>query len=100
MKAYLLMPLSITVSVALLCLIQLRNKEQDKESRRNRFQNIKLRVSADVLAEYQTEQYETQTLMEKTVKKMKDLGDEVAELEAKEKVLSGELQNCKAAEVG
>ncbi|XP_035477250.2 neurofilament heavy polypeptide [Scophthalmus maximus] len=73
MKVQVLVPLSLVVSVALLGLMKFRQKDQDVEMKRNRFVNIKLRVSDDVLREYQRSRSETEESLAKITAEQKTL---------------------------
>ncbi|XP_076009908.1 uncharacterized protein LOC143003240 [Genypterus blacodes] len=98
MKLHLMLPLLITASLALVCLIHVRSAEQEEEHKRHRFQNIKLRMSNDVLADLRVEHDNIKGLIERGQLKVKEQEDEVKKLEASQKLLAGDLLSCKEAE--
>lgn len=100
MKVQLFLPLTLAVSVALLGLTKLRKKEHDKEDRRNRFQAIKLRVTYDVLSEYQTEKREAQERLDKSQSAHKTLEEEASMVKTKESKAKGEVDICQGDQVG
>lgn len=55
MKVQVFLPVTIVLSALLVVLIKVRQGEKEKEEKRVRFMDIKLRVSEDVLREYANE---------------------------------------------
>ncbi|XP_044065299.1 FK506-binding protein 3 isoform X3 [Siniperca chuatsi] len=94
MKVPLMLPLTIVVSIAIVGIMRVRKKEQDKVERRNRFEDIKLRVVDDVLVEYQTGMVEQQMLLEKTQSVYQALEEEVNLLRTKADKAKGEVDIC------
>lgn len=100
MKVQVLVPVTICVSILLLGVIRMRKTEQEKENKRNRFQDTKLRVIYDVLKEYQSEKVETQKLLDTTEIDKKTLEDQVNVLKGKEDKAKGEADACQGLKVG
>lgn len=82
MNVQLLIPLTLLLCVALALFINNRQVQQEREGKRNTFVNIKLRVSTDVLREYEHDEVE--------------MGNELTEVEAKEKTLEEEIKASQA----
>lgn len=99
MKLLLMMSAAVVVSVALLGLVQVRKKEQQREDKRSRFEGIKLQVTYDVLGEYQGEKAEAQNRLEKSQEQQKALEEEVKMLRAQADKAKGELDVCRGAQV-
>ncbi|XP_034554431.1 neurofilament heavy polypeptide-like isoform X2 [Notolabrus celidotus] len=94
MKVQLLLPLAAAVSVITVGLMQMRKKDSAKEERRNRFQEIKLRVTYDVLREYQNDKTAKQHELETAETDSKTLEGEVNQLQSKADVAKGESDTC------
>lgn len=95
-----LVPVTICVSVVLLGIIKVRKTEQDREDKRSRFQDTKLRVTYDVLREYQGEKVEMQKLLDKTDIAKKALEQEVNMLKAKADKAKADADICQGNKVG
>lgn len=100
MKVQFLIPVALVVSVALVGVMKIRQKEQEKEEKRNKFIDIKLRVSYDVLGEYQSDKAETETKLEKTQTELKALIEEANMAQAKADKAKGEVDICQGGQVG
>lgn len=100
MKVQVVVPMTICVSVVLLGIIRVRKTEQEKEDKRNRFQVTKLRVTYDVLREYQSDKLETQKLLDKTEIDKKTLEEQVNMLKAKADQATGVADDCQGRKVG
>ncbi|XP_062279026.1 neurofilament medium polypeptide isoform X2 [Scomber scombrus] len=98
MKTHLLLPVTIMVSVALVGVMKIRGKERDKVERRSRFEGIKLRVTHDVLDEYESDVKDTQTLLAKAETDFKALDGEVNMLWDKDNQKRGEVDTCQAVQ--
>ncbi|XP_039972622.1 neurofilament medium polypeptide isoform X2 [Xiphias gladius] len=98
MKVQVWLPVTIVAIVALLALTKIRKKEQDKQDRRNRFQDIKLRVTHDVLGENQNEKAETQSRLDKTQSDHKALEEEVNMHQTKADKAKGDLDICQGGQ--
>jgi len=98
MKVHLFLPMSILVSVALVGVMKIRQKEHDKIDRRNRFEDIKLRVTHDVLGEYQSEKADTQNRLDKANTDVKALEEEVKTLQMTDTKKKGEVDICQAGQ--
>ncbi|KAM9852559.1 uncharacterized protein ACBR49_005616 isoform 2-T2 [Aulostomus maculatus] len=83
MKVQLLLPLTIAMSVALVVILKTRKHEQDQEERRNRFESMRLRVTHDVLGEYQGEKIESENLLLKADTEQKVEEEDMKKLETK-----------------
>uniref|UniRef100_A0A3Q3MF97 Zgc:174935 n=1 Tax=Mastacembelus armatus TaxID=205130 RepID=A0A3Q3MF97_9TELE len=97
-KSPLLVPLIVLVSFALLATMNVRKKEQEKEDRQNKFQDIKLRVTYDVLRETEDEKAETQNLLEKTQREQKALEEKVHILHSEADKKKGEVDICQGGQ--
>lgn len=100
MKLLVMIPVTIALSVALLGITKLRKKEQDKEDKRIRFLDIKLRVTYDVLKEYQTERSDMQLQLDKSQSSQKVLQDEAKALQSKADKAKGDAEACQGTQVG
>ncbi|KAM9722630.1 uncharacterized protein ACNS7B_018278 [Menidia menidia] len=94
MKVQVVIAGAIVLSVALAGVIKMRTKEVMSEQKRNRFQDIKLRVSDEVLSEYLTEKSEKQDLLQEALKDVKNFGEEVLNLQQKAERTKAELDQC------
>lgn len=65
MKVQLILPLSVAVSLAAFALMKVRVKEFATEEKKAKFQDVKLRVTNDVLAGYEKEKTTLEKAMEK-----------------------------------
>lgn len=79
--------------------MKIRGKERDKVERRSRFEDIKLRVTHDVLDEYESDVKETQTLLAKAETDLKALEEEVNSLWDKDNKKRAEVDTCQALQV-
>ncbi|XP_044215887.1 pollen-specific leucine-rich repeat extensin-like protein 1 isoform X1 [Thunnus albacares] len=98
MKLQLCLPVSIMVSVALVGVMKIRKKEHDRVDRHSRFEAIKLRVTHDVLGEYQSEKAVTQDLLDTAEKNVKALAEEVNTLQMKDTKKKGNVDTCQAGQ--
>ncbi|XP_017280601.1 eukaryotic translation initiation factor 5B [Kryptolebias marmoratus] len=98
MKAQLVLPVTLFASVILVGFIKIRKKEYDKEEKMNRFQDIKLRVTNDVLQEYQNEEIDRQKKLEKTQTDLKNVEEEVTMLQTKAEKTKGDADVCLGAQ--
>ncbi|XP_055780953.1 uncharacterized protein LOC129857065 [Salvelinus fontinalis] len=89
-----LVGVSLLTSVALLGLINVRRKEEMKEQKHVSFETIKLRVTRDVLGEYQHEVIRAHNLLDKTKAQVDTLGSELTPLQAAEAKKKSELEAC------
>lgn len=100
MKVQLFLPLAIAVSVITVGVMKIRKKEHDKEERKTRFQEIKLRVTYDVLAEYQNEKVTKQQQLETAEKEQKTLDGEFLQLLSEIDTAKKDAADCLTAKVG
>eukprot|EP00064_Thunnus_orientalis_P005660 superscaffoldBa00000566_g5674 len=98
MKLQLCLPVSIMVSVALVGVMKIRKKEHDRVDRHSRFEAIKLRVTHDVLGEYQSEKAVTQDLLDKAETNVKALAEEVNTLQMKDTKKKEKVDTCQAGQ--
>ncbi|XP_060906610.1 neurofilament heavy polypeptide-like [Labrus mixtus] len=94
MKVHLLLPLLIVVSVLVVGVIKMRKQEHDKDNRVDRFQAIKLRVTYDVLVDYQNEKSAKQVLLEKAESEYNTLMVEYKTLKTKGDTAKGKEDDC------
>ncbi|XP_061677245.1 neurofilament heavy polypeptide [Syngnathoides biaculeatus] len=97
MKFELLLPLTIALTVALVVVIKSRKQEHDKMDRRNTFERMKLRVTNDVLAEFQTEKISLENKIESGEKEGKALQTDVESWEKKVLQSKKEAEACQGA---
>ncbi|PWA23922.1 hypothetical protein CCH79_00011008, partial [Gambusia affinis] len=94
MKTQLVLPLVLLTSLLMLGLLKIRKRDHEKEEKRNRFQDIKLRVTSDVLQEYKKEKIERQTELEKAEGELKAMEEEVKAVQTKAEKAAGDLTGC------
>lgn len=100
MKLYLvLLALTALASVALLGVVNVRKKDEAREQKRSKFQEVKLRVTQDVLGEYQDEKNGVEVLVEKTATEVKALEPELSTLQETEKQKKADEAACQGAKV-
>ncbi|CAL1611136.1 unnamed protein product [Knipowitschia caucasica] len=95
MKVHLLIPFSVAVSVASLALMKFRVEEIIDVERRDKFLDVKLRVTDDVLNEYKKEKMDTMQKMEKQKLAQEELKKGIDQLVPGEK--KGEMDACSSA---
>ncbi|KAL0985389.1 hypothetical protein UPYG_G00156270 [Umbra pygmaea] len=89
-----LVVMSVLASLALLGLIHVRHKEETKEEKNTSFQTIKLRVTQDVLGEYQHEVIRAHNLLDKTKAMVDILGQELLPLQDAAAQKKSQLNAC------
>ncbi|XP_076593969.1 uncharacterized protein LOC143325007 isoform X2 [Chaetodon auriga] len=94
MKAHCVLAVAIVVSVAMMGVMQVRKKEFDKVDKRNSFEDIKLRVTNDVLGEYLDERGAMQNALDKTTNEHRALEKQVNMIKTKEDTTKGEVLAC------
>ncbi|XP_070823027.1 uncharacterized protein [Chaetodon trifascialis] len=99
MKAHCVLSVTIVVSVAMMGVMHVRKKELDKVDKRNRFEDIKLRVTSDVLGEYLDERGEMQNTLDKTTNEQRALEKQVNMIQKREDTTKHEVQVCQGDEM-
>ncbi|XP_069552082.1 uncharacterized protein [Brachyistius frenatus] len=94
MKVQVLLPLTIFVSLALLGVIKLRKKEHESKIRLSKFNEIKLRVTLDVLDDILNEKKETESLLENNQGVQKLLEEELNTFRDKAEDTKGYVDKC------
>ncbi|KAM4568049.1 uncharacterized protein V3H82_012280 [Fundulus diaphanus] len=94
MKVQLVLPLTLLTSVILVGFMKIRRKEHEKEEKRSRFQDIKMRVTSDVLQEYHNEQAEKHIELEKAQSALKTMEDEMKVVQTKAEKSTQDLAGC------
>ncbi|TMS11157.1 Ribosome-binding protein 1 [Larimichthys crocea] len=94
MKVQVVLPLTIVASVALMGLMKIRKREQDKQHQRINFAGVKLRVTSDVLGEYQSEKDYSQVELDTAQKETSALDGAVKMAKDKADKTKGELDIC------
>ncbi|TKS82054.1 TRIO and F-actin-binding protein [Collichthys lucidus] len=94
MKVQVVLPLTIVASVALMGIMRIRKREQDQQHRRASFGDIKLRVTNDVLGEYQSEKDSAQVNLDTAQKETSALDSAVKMGKDKADKTKGELDIC------
>ncbi|KAK5922306.1 hypothetical protein CgunFtcFv8_019580 [Champsocephalus gunnari] len=82
MRVIILLPVTIVLSVALLGFTKIRKRDHDREEKHSKFQDVKLRVTNEMLQEYQREVTETKDYMEMTTADLKALTEEIETLQS------------------
>uniref|UniRef100_A0A3B3VID3 Nucleolar protein 58-like n=1 Tax=Poecilia latipinna TaxID=48699 RepID=A0A3B3VID3_9TELE len=98
MKVHLMLPVALLTSVLLVGLLKIRKRDHDKEEKRNRFQDIKLRVTSDVLQGYQKEKAERQNELEKVQGELKAMEEAVKVAQTKAEKAAGDLTGCEGSQ--
>ncbi|KAM8735131.1 uncharacterized protein AB9X84_023705 [Acanthopagrus schlegelii] len=97
MKVQVILPVSLVLSVALLGVLKIRKKESDRELKKEDFENVKLRVTNDVLGEYKRELAETENRVETAQTEMTGLEKETNELRFKVTKTQTDFGSCDSA---
>lgn len=100
MKVQFVIPMTLMVSVALVGVMRMRRKDHEKDDKRVRFQDIKLKVTNDVLTDYQNEMAEKQHTKEKIEGEQKTLEEQVVILQTKLDSTKGSANECQGNQVG
>ncbi|KAM4735587.1 uncharacterized protein FYW61_006040 isoform 1-T2 [Anableps anableps] len=98
MKVQLVLPLTLLTSAILVGLLKIRKREHETEEKRSRFQDIKLRVTSDVLQEYENEKIEKQNQLNKAQSDLKAMEEEVKVLQTKVEKAAGDLTGCEVSQ--
>jgi len=93
------MVLSVLASLGMFWLVTRRKREEEREHKRSMFQSIKLRVTGDVLVEYESEAAKAQPRIEKVQDEVKKLEDVVTGALNKENDKKAEVNACENAKV-
>lgn len=99
MKVQLVLPLSLFTSVILVGFIKIRRMEYEKQEKLSRFQDIKVRVTNDVMQEYQNDEAEKEQQIEKTQSELRSMEEEVNMLRTKADKTKGDADICLGAQV-
>ncbi|XP_059909753.1 neurofilament heavy polypeptide isoform X2 [Gadus macrocephalus] len=97
MRLNILLFFSVLVSLGLYWTVTRRKREEEQLLKRNKFQFIKLSVSAEVLGEYKVEISKKQPLMAKIKEEVKALESEAADHLAKQTANKAEVEACENA---
>lgn len=100
MKVQLFLPATIVVSVVLVGVIKLREMEQEKEDKRQMFVDIKLRVTNDVLREYQSEMTEMRKDLDTATSQHKTLEEELKTAQMASEKAKFQAETCEGGQVG
>lgn len=95
-----MVPVTLCVSLALLGITKVRKTEVEKESKRNRFQMTKLRVTYDVLREYENDKVEMQQRVDKLEIFRKTLENDVNTLKSRGEKAKVDVDACQGLKVG
>ncbi|XP_032413412.1 nucleolar protein 58 [Xiphophorus hellerii] len=98
MKVQLVLPLALLTSVLLVGILKMRKRDHEKGEKLSRFQDIKLRVTSDVLQEYQKEKIEMQNQLEKVQGELKSMEEEVEVVKTKAEKAAGDLTGCESSQ--
>nr|XP_019948957.1 PREDICTED: neurofilament heavy polypeptide-like [Paralichthys olivaceus] len=94
MRVQVLLPVTIVVSLILFGLIKVRRKARETEEKHSRFQDIKLRVSHDVLTEYETEITNQRQEIDRIQAEQKTTVEETHTLNVKADETKGKVDIC------
>ncbi|XP_008321280.1 FK506-binding protein 4 [Cynoglossus semilaevis] len=94
MKPYLVLPVTTVVSVALFAYMRSAETDRERQNRLMRFQDIKLRVTYDVLTEYEKEASEGQAPIDQANEKQKSLEMAVNDLRNQNEKAKQESEDC------
>ncbi|KAG7476200.1 hypothetical protein JOB18_048809 [Solea senegalensis] len=97
MKVDMLLPVSTIVSVALFAYMKSGLKDREKEERRLRFQDIKLRVTFDVLQEYQKDSSVIQEQLNRAMEQYNPQEEELKNLQMKQRQTKDNLEICQSS---
>lgn len=100
MKVQVFLPATIAVSLLLAGIIKVRQGEREKEYKLSMFGDVKLRVSNDVLREYQSEGSEAQNDLDITTGKHKTLEEEIKEKQMASEKSKSQVEACGGEKVG
>lgn len=100
MKVQLFLPATIVASVVLVGVIKLREMEQEKEDKRQMFVDIKLRVTNDVLREYQSERTEMRKELDTATTQHKTLEEELRTARMASEKAKSQAETCVGGQVG
>ena len=100
MKVIILLPVTIALSVALLGFTKIRKREHDRDEKQSKFQDVKLRVTNEMLKEYQGEVSEAKHYMETTTAGLKALTEEMKTLQSNADKAKNEADTCNGEKVG
>lgn len=100
MKLQLILPATVLASVGLLVLIKLRANEREKEDKRHMFQDIKLRVTSDVLQEYQSDKLQMHNQLAKITSDTKTLEEDLKTAQMASEKAKVQADGCAGEEVG
>lgn len=95
-----ILPVTVLASVGLLFLIKLRANEHEKEVKRHMFLDIKLRVTSDVLQEYQTDKLQMHNQVETITSDTKKLEEDVQTAQMASEKAKVQAEGCAGEEVG
>nr|XP_046255975.1 FK506-binding protein 4 isoform X2 [Scatophagus argus] len=95
MKAQIFLPVTVIVSVALMGVVKIRSKEQEKDDKQRLFVNIKMRVTNDVLEEYENERTETSNQLVKARGRYKIMEEELKSVQIQADKAKAEVDTCK-----
>ncbi|KAF3839758.1 hypothetical protein F7725_018475 [Dissostichus mawsoni] len=94
MKVIILIPVTIALSVALLGFTKIRKREHDRGEKQSKFQDVKLRVTNEMLQEYQSEVTEAKDHMQTTTADLKALTEEMKTLQSNADKAKNEADTC------
>ena len=100
MRVQVLVPVIVVVSLVVFGLVKVREKKEGMEEKRSRFQDIKLRVSSDVLAEYMTDIKNKQQELERSRLEIKTSEETIIALGSKKDEAMGRIKSCTDEKVG
>ncbi|KAJ4931539.1 hypothetical protein JOQ06_025834 [Pogonophryne albipinna] len=94
MRVIILLPVTIALSVALLGFTKIRKREHDIEEKQSKFQDVKLRVTNELLQEYQGEVTEAKDYMETITADLKAFTEEIETLQSNADKAKNEADTC------
>lgn len=94
-----MLPLSLLTSVLMVGFVKIRRVEYEKQEKLSRFQDIKVRVTNEVMQEYQNDEAEKQQQIEKAQSQLKGMEEDVNMLRTKAERTKGDADICLGAQV-
>lgn len=99
MKVLLLLPVTVFMTAGLIAFVNMRQKEQEKSAVRSRFQDIKLRVTRDMLEEFQKEVADMMKNLDEAKKDQTTVQEGEKDLQSKVESKKGEADACLGGQV-
>ena len=100
MKPQIFLPVTLVMVVGLMGVMKMRRNEQETETKRFRLQDIKLRVTKDILDEFKSELALVENQMKEDRGYREAMEAHVAELQEKSEKAKADEEECQGDQVG